>query len=204
MTEAVVLPIVEEHFDKVRAGIRVFVRLFGLEADPIQAKYAAGEMDVLDSLDCVKMLMHGTKRFIGKQKHVGVTFDFVDDVKRDMAEMLLMDEDQAVTAVKRKRHLPLYHLVVDPIVELFRKYDHDTAIQNVDTVLDYITQTAFVEEDYGTYDDAIVAREQIRQIIREREEQTKLEAASRKRINRKVAKRLEAELNESLDVASAE
>lgn len=204
MTEAVCGNFSEADMNEVRAGIRVFVRLFGLESDPIQAKYASGESEVLDALDCVKILMHSTKRFVGKQKHVGVTFDFVDDVKKDMAEMLLLDEDQAVTAVKRKRHLPLYHLVVDPVTELFRKYDHATAIQNVDTIIDYVAQTAFVEEDYGTYDDALVAREQVRHIIREREEQTKIEAASRKRKSRKAAKKLEAEVSESMDVTAVE
>lgn len=204
MTEVVGGNFSEADLNEVRAGIRVFVRLFGLESDPIQAKYASGEMEVFDALQCIKLLMNGTKRFVGKQKHIGLTFDFVDDVKQDMAEMLLMDEDQAVTAVKRKRHLPLYHLVVDPVVEVFRKYDHVTAIQNVDAVIDYIAQTAFVDDDYGTYDDALVAREQVRQIIREREEQTKLEIASRKRKSRKVAKKLEAEVNESMEVEAVE
>lgn len=199
MTSIDALPFVEEDFREVRAGIRVFVRLFGLESDALYSKYSAREVDVFDALDSVKQLIHATGRFVGKQKHVGQQFDFVDDVKKDMAELLLIDEDKVVTAVKRKRHLPLYHLVVSPVVEMFRKHDHTSAIQFTDAVIDYIAQTAFVDEDYGTYDDALVAREQVRQIIHEREEQTKAEAASMKRKSRKSAKRLEAEVNEAIE-----
>lgn len=187
------------NLNEVNAGIRVFTRLLGLEMDQMQAKYAAGEADAELALESVKQLMYETKRLIGKSKHVGKPFDFVEDVKLDMTELLLLSDDQVQTAIKRKRNLPLYHLVVSPVVELFRQFDHATAIQNVDVIIDHIIQTAFEDDSYGTYEDGLIAQAQVRRIIRVREEQSKVEAVTHRKLNRKVAKRLALEVAESLE-----
>lgn len=191
--------ITEANLSNVRVGVRTFVRLFGLETDPLYAKHASGETDIYDALDCIKIMMHGTERMIGKQKHFGKPFDFVADVKEDMREMMLVGDDAPSTATKRKRNLALYHLVVDPIVETFRAVDHATAIKEVDTVIEYIASTAFTEDDYGSYDDALVAQVQAHTIIRNREEQYKAEAAARKKKGRKEAHKTAAELEDIPD-----
>lgn len=203
MTNHIPAILASVNLNEVNAGLRVFTRLFGLETDPLQAKYAASEGDVALALESVKQLMHETERFIGKSKHVGKPFDFVEDVKLDMTELLLLSDDQVQTAVKRKRNLPLYHLVVSPVVEVFRQFDHATAVQNVDVIIDYIKETAFDEDNYGTYEDGLIAQAQVRQIIRDREELSRIEAANRKKQNRKAAKRLEAEVKESLEAEPA-
>lgn len=187
------------NLNEINAGLRVFTRLFGLETDMLQAKYAAGENDVELALESVKQLVHETERFIGKSKHVGKRFDFVEDVKLDMTELLLLSDDPVQTAVKRKRNLPLYHLVVSPVVELFRQFDHATAVKNVDVIIDYLIETAFDKENYGEYEDGLIAQAQVRQIVRDREELSKIEAADRKKQSRKAAKRLEAEVADSLE-----
>ena len=203
MTNHIPAILANVNLNEVNAGLRVFTRLFGLETDPLQAKYAASEGDVALALESVKQLMHETERFVGKSKHVGKPFDFVEDVKLDMTELLLLSDDQVQTAVKRKRNLPLYHLVVSPVVEVFRQFDHATAVQNVDVIIDYIKETAFDEDNYGTYEDGLIAQAQVRQIIRDREELSRIEAAARKKQNRKAAKRLEAEVKESLEAEPA-
>ena len=203
MTNHIPAILANANLNEVNAGLRVFTRLFGLETDPLQAKYAASEGDVALALESVKQLMHETERFVGKSKHVGKPFDFVEDVKLDMTELLLLSDDQVQTAVKRKRNLPLYHLVVSPVVEVFRQFDHATAVQNVDVIIDYIKETAFDEDNYGTYEDGLIAQAQVRQIIRDREELSRIEAAARKKQNRKAAKRLEAEVKESLEAEPA-
>ncbi len=203
MTNHIPAILANANLNEVNAGLRVFTRLFGLETDPLQAKYAASEADVALALESVKQLMHETERFIGKSKHVGKPFDFVEDVKLDMTELLLLSDDQVQTAVKRKRNLPLYHLVVSPVVELFRQFDHATAVKNADVIINYIKETAFDEDNYGTYEDGLIAQAQVRQIIHDREEQSKIEAAARKKQNRKAAKRLEAEVKESLEAEPA-
>lgn len=187
---------------EVNVGLRVFTRLFGLDTYSMQAKSTASENDTNLALESVKQLMNHTKRFIGKNKHVGKPFDFVDDVKHDMAELLLLGDDQVQTAVKRKHNLPLYHLVVSPVVELFRQLDHATAVQNADVIINYISETAFNDDNYGTYEDGLIAQSQFRQIVRDREELSKIEATARKKQNRKAAKRLEVELSESMETYS--
>lgn len=189
--------------DELNAGLRVYTRLFGLETDQTQAKYAASENDVILALESVKQLMRETERFIGKSKHVGKTFDFVEDVKLDMTELLLLGETQVQTAVKRKRNLPMYHLIINPTVELFRQFDHTTAVQNVDVIIDYIIETAFEEDNYGVYEDGLIAQAQVRQIVRDREEQSKVDCAARKKQSRKNAKQLEIDVVESLTTEAA-
>lgn len=199
MTHSTPAILANANLTEVNAGLRVFTRLFGLDIAHQQAKYFACENDTELALDSVKQLLQETERFIGKSKHVGKPFDFVEDVKLDMNELLLMSDDPIRTAVNRKRNLPLYHLVVSPVVELFRQFDHATAVQNADVIINYIKETAFIEDNYGTSEDALIAQLQVRRIIRDREEQSKVEAASRKKQNRKAAKRLEVELAESQD-----
>lgn len=200
MTDAIIANIPTAAMDNVYSGMRVFTRLFGLETDPLHAKYAATEFDAYQALDSVTMLVQETKRFVGKQKHVGKPFDLVDDVKQDMAEILLVDDDQVKQAVKRKRYLPLYHLVVSPTVDLLQHMDHQTAITNVEAIVDFVKEHAFIDENYGTYEDGVIAQAQVRNIIREREERSKIEAIARKKRNRKAAKKLEAEVANVTDL----
>ena len=199
MTHSIPTILTNANLTEVNAGFRVFTRLFGLDTASQQAKYSPCENDAELALDSVKQLLQETERFIGKSKHVGKPFDFVEDVKLDMNELLLMSDDPVQTAVNRKRNLPLYHLVVSPVVELFRQFDHVTAVQNADVIIEYIKEAAFDEDNYGTDEDGLIAQLQVRRIIRDREEQTKMEAAARKKQNRKAAKRLEAELAETQD-----
>lgn len=191
--------ITESNFTQVRNGIRLYVRLFGLDSDPLHAKYSSDEFDAVRALESVKLLIQESKRFVGKKKHVNATFDIIDDVKQDMAELLLIGDDDVATAVKRKRHLPLYHLVVCPVLDVFNDMTHAEVVENADKIIDYVIETAFNEDDYGTYDDALVAQVQTKALIRDREEQHKAELIARKKRNRKAAKLLEAELKESLE-----
>lgn len=183
----------------LRSNARIFTRLFGLDTDPLHFKYSSGEYDAYDALDCAKILVKETERFVGRQKHVGKPFDFVEDVKSDMAEMLLLDVDPAKTAVLRKRHLPLFYLVVEPALETLKRFNHVDVINHADALFDELKDSLFHEDDYSTYDDAVVANAQVRQVIRAHEEQAKQVAAARKRKSRKVAKEIEQEIEPELD-----
>lgn len=181
-------------FSSIRANLRVFVRLFGLDVDPLHAKYAANEFDTQDALHSIGILLKATARFEGKRKHSGVVFDFVEDVKSDMTELLLTGLDSSSSAVLRKRHLSLFHLVVIPTLEFFRGYTHKQAVEIADEVIDYISATAFNEDDYGTYDDALIAREQTRNIIRLRDEQAKLSTSTHRKKNKAAMQLIEVEM----------
>jgi hypothetical protein len=178
----------------VRSNARVFTRLLGLDVDPHQFKYSSGEDDAYNALDCAAILLKETERFIGKHKHPGQPFDFVGDVKADMAEMLLIDADATKQAVKRKRHLPLFYLIVEPALESLRTHTHQEAVNQADELFDTIKATLFTDDNYGTYDDAIVANAQVRRMIRMYDEQTRLAASARKKKSRQAARELEEDL----------
>lgn len=183
----------------VSANARVFTRLFGLDVDPLHFKYSAGETDAFDALDCAAILLKETSHFVGKSKHVGKPFDFVDDVKADMAEMLLIDQDATAQAVKRKRNLPLFYLIVEPALESLRHYGHAAAIEKVDEAFNLIKASIFIDDNYSEYDDAVVAQAQVKNTIRGREEQIKAAASARKKRSRKIVKEIEAEINDVVE-----
>lgn len=184
----------------VRSKSRVFARLLGLDAEPLQFKYSSSETDAYHALDCANHLLKGTRRFIGRTKHVGKAFDFVEDIKADMVEMLLLDDDAAKTAVKRKRHLPLFYLIVEPALETLRRFSHSEAVEHADALFDNIKDVMFHEDDYGTYDDAVVAQAQVKQVIRAHEEQAKIAATTRKRKSKKVVQEIETEIGTDSDL----
>lgn len=184
----------------VHSSIRVFTRLMGLDSDPLHFKNSSSEFDACDALDCASILLKDTKRFAGKRKHPGKTFDFIEDVKADITMMLLQDDDVVKQAMKRKRYLPLVYLVVGPALDALSQYDHLTAVNKVDEVFDTVKRTLLHSDTYGEYDDAIVAQAQVKRLIQQHDEQARLTASTRKRKNRKVEKELEEEIKDEVDV----
>lgn len=192
--------IIDANLTAVHSNIRVFTRLVGLDSDPLHFKNSSSEFDACDALDCASILLKDTKRFVGKRKHPGKPFDFIEDVKADMSVMLLQDDDIVKQAIKRKRHLPLVYLVVGPALDALSQYDHLTAIDKVDEVFDIVKNALLQSDTYGEYDDAVVAQAQVKRLIQHHDEQAKLAASVRKKKNRKVEKELEAEIKEETDV----
>ena len=84
-------------------------------------------------------------------------------------------------ALQRKRSLPMYYLVIEPVCNLFYKYDHRMQIDIADKVIEEICALVDNTDAYGTLDDALVAQAQVRQMLNEKEERRKAELNARKR-----------------------
>lgn len=170
-----------EQLGPVRLGIRTFIRLIGMFADPIQGKWIAEEQDLIAALQSIKTAFNDTTRMIGKRKYQGREFDPINEVKKDLMVYLLTGLSETEDAGQRRRFKPMYYLVVEPTIDLFAIYsDHQTMLQHIDCVIDDMIALVQTSVEYGTYDDALIAQEQVRVIIHQREAIRKEQAAKRK------------------------
>lgn len=175
----------EEELTPVRRGIRTFIRLTGLISHEFQYRWFADEADAVSFLKSIVTTFQKTERMIGKSKYQGQPFDPIRQVSEDMAALMLTGHTETTTIANAKRYSPLYYLVIEPVIRLFAKFDHQTAIALADEITDAIAQLITDCSDYGSYEDALVAQEQTRFLVRQREEAIKVLRSTRKRQNRK-------------------
>jgi hypothetical protein len=177
----------EQQLTPVLEGIRKFIRLQGLIHDPnplVWGKWLADESDLKAALRSVADAFKQTEPMIGKRKYVGVDYDAPKSVKRDLMNFLTTTDDGKVSATAQKRNLPMYLLVIEPAIDLFYAFDHRGMVDNADNVIDQLCEYVDETTSYGTYDDALVAQHQVREMMRIRDEARK-EEAQRKSKRRK-------------------
>lgn len=157
----------------VKEGIRKFVRLLGLIHDPdplVWNKWFTDEGDLKAALRSVADAMKATAHMISKRKYQGVDYDPPREVSKDMHTFLLSGETDGEIATLRKRNLPMMLLVIEPVIQLFYKFDHEQMIAVADQLVGDVMTMIDESDAYGTYDDALVARAQVQQLIRQRDE----------------------------------
>lgn len=168
---------------RVTDGVRKFVRMIPLRQDQREEKYIQDEYDLLGALEVVKQRFHDTERMMGQMKYRNTKFDFIDDVKKEIEEWLLNDEEPKEAALQRKRHLVMYHLVLEPLIDVFKAFTHKEALRHVDKIINGVENVVKNHGIESHYDDAIVAREQVRKMIQAREAVRK--AGMKRKVTRK-------------------
>lgn len=169
----------------VADGIRKFIKLTALRADPYQAKWVQDEFDLIDSLEYIRSLIHQTQRLSGKSLYKEQAYDVVEDVKRDMEEILFTTRDETYSAKQRRKHMTMYHLVLCPVIDMFASMTHDQILKCVDLVIDNVIVEVSNSDIETHYDDAVVAKEQINQMVREREAKRKQDLYRKRKVRRK-------------------
>lgn len=172
----------------IQNNIRKFIQLMALSADPLQRKWVRDEYDLVEALDVARIKFHETKRMMGTKMYKGQQFDPIEDVKRETEEFLFTTRHQSENLLMRKKNLVMYHLVVEPVIELFRGKDHSQMLIEIDDTIKQVIDLLYTMPVRTHYDDALVAREQVRQMVREREERRKAELQLRKRGKRRAKK----------------
>jgi Arc/MetJ family transcription regulator len=179
----------EQELAVVREGVRKFIRLTGLIHDSsplVWNKWFTDEGDLKASLRSIADAIKATHTMVGKRKYQGVDFDAPREVTKDMHTFLLSGADDGEVALQRKRHMPMMILVIEPVVQLFYKFDHPTMIAIADELIADVIAMVDETTDYGTYDDALVAQAQVQSLVRQRDEARKAAAeAKRKRSRRR-------------------
>lgn len=173
----------EPELATVREGVRKFIRLTGLIHDPselVWMKWFTDEGDAKAALESVATAMKATHTMVGKRKYQGQDFDAVREVTKDLNVFLTLGMDDSESALLRKRNLPLLLLVVEPTIQLFKKFSHTEMIELADEITQGVASLIDTSDAYGTYDDALVAQHQVKAIIHAREEARKAEAAAKR------------------------
>lgn len=173
----------EQEFSTIQSGIRKIIRLQGLIHDPSQLvwmKWLADESELKEAIDSVRALFKRTSSMLGKQKYHNASYDACRQVREDILSCLTSNSD-GKSATLEKRNLPMYYAVILPLVDSFQKYTHQEILDTVDSVCDGVKMMVDQCVDYGSYDDALIAQQQIRDIIRVHEEALAAERESKKR-----------------------
>lgn len=180
----------------VQDGIRKFIRLLCLQVEDWQLRFVADECDLIMSLESVKLSFQQTSTMLGLRKYQGQDYDAPEEVRRLQECYLLTGKDEQETARARRTYLTMYHIVIEPTITLFAKFDHATILQIADGVIDQIIEEVRNTDAYGSHDDALVAREQIRAIVRHRDEQRKLTLLQKRTTKRHRARVVIEEVKE--------
>lgn len=188
----------DDELDSIRSGFRIFIRLTGLIHDDYQYRWFADEFDASSAITAIPRTFHASARMMGATKYQGQPFDPVRQARDDLLASMLTGPTEQLMAANRKRFSPLYYLLVEPIVRLFAKFDHQTILNCCDDVCNELAAEFSQCDAYGTYDDALIAQEQARKLIRIREEEIKAHKSQRKRKKKPVEESFftEVEANE--------
>ena len=165
----------------VSDGIRKFLRLQQLPLQEYQLRQNADVFDLMDALTITSDSFTQTSRMLGKQMHQTSVYDPCEDVKRELENFLLVGKTERDTAHLRKKNLTMYHLILEPLIDSMAQYEHTSAIQEIDATVQQLIHDIQTFDNYGTEDDALVARHQIKAMVKQREDarRTKKEAAKK-------------------------
>ena len=171
----------------VLGNVTQFLKLTALREDPSQTKWVRDEFDLLDAIDMLEIAYQDTQRMVGKPMYVGDNgFDFTEDVKRAMEEILLDSRDSKDKLLQRKTNITMYHLVLEPIIDQFAPIDHELALADVKEYLEQVRRAIITDPTDPNMDDAIVSREMIRQHIRDRDASRKQQKLLRRTKRRRT------------------
>lgn len=169
----------------VADGVRKFLRLQSLPLQEYQLRQNADVFDLMEALTITSDNYAQTARMLGKQMHQTSAYDPGEDVKRELENFLLVGETDRETAHLRKKNLTMYHLILEPLVDSMSHHDHATAIQDIALVVQQLIRDVQTFDNYGTEDDALVARHQIKAMVRQREEARRLQKEAVKKQSRR-------------------
>lgn len=167
----------------VAPGISLFIKLQGLIHDPnplVWSKWLADESECKEALEVVRSSVKRTATMLGKQKYQHTPYDPIRQVRSDVLSYLTTNQT-GLSATLQKRNLPVYYAVIDPLLTELSAVDHTTLVDHIDLIVDHIKTAIDSCTEYGTYQDALIAQDQIRSIIRTQEELAQQERDKKKR-----------------------
>lgn len=169
----------------VADGVRKFLRLQSLPLQEYQLRQNADVFDLMEALAITSDNYAQTARMLGKQMHQTSAYDPGEDVKRELENFLLTGVTERETAHLRKKNLTMYHLILEPLIDSVSNQDHATAIQDIALVVQQLIHDVQTFDNYGTEDDAMVARHQIKAMVKQREEARRAQKEAAKKQSRR-------------------
>lgn len=160
----------EQDINSIQDGLRLFIRLLSLaEKEELEAKWQPDEYDLISALYTTRDFIVSTSGFVGCQKYRNTKYDWAKDVRELIVEILLDGPDEKTKLRNRRRFLNMYHLVIGNIVDVLSTLDHLCVINHINDITEDLVNMVYTNDYYGTYDDAVIVRESIRERIRQKE-----------------------------------
>lgn len=167
--------------EKIISGINMFSKMTALRRDAHEVKYVQDELDLIEALEFVRQKFHETEHLIGKPMYKGQkAFDVVEDIRRDVEEFYLTGREPRDCAIARKKYGSMICLVIDPVLHFMNQFEHRTAIKRIDGVINEIISFIKNNDVVAHYDDAVVIKQIVRNLVQEREENKKMNKKRKK------------------------
>lgn len=168
-------------------GVISFIKMTPLREQPNQEKWIRDEFDLIEALEITRDALKDTHRMIDKPMYAGEsTFDFAEDVRRAVEEVYLSSREQKDVLLQRKRHLVMYHLVINPMIDDLNRYCHQDAVNAADDYFGELINFVLTNDIEVQLDDALVTQHICRAKIRDRDVARKNNIKRRKTV-KKVA-----------------
>lgn len=183
------------NYPNINDGIRKVLRAQDIPLQEHQQKWHADVFDILDAVDVAKMCVPIVTRTVGAQLHQTNPYNFVNDIKSEVEENILSHKDDKQALLMRKMYLTPYHMIIEPMIDALGNVGHQQALAEYEHLFDEVTNAILTFADYGTVDDALVAKHQIKSMVKVREELRRNQKLAQKKMNRsrkKMLKELES------------
>lgn len=171
-------------YANIAQGIKQFTLLQGLIYDPnplVWGKWLADESDLKLALHSLADAVNRTAPMLNKRKYVGVDFDPVRQLRSDMLTYLTSGRTDDETAALRKRNLPMFYLVIVPILEQLARLSHSELLLATPNIISHTELLLDTEYQYGNLAQAYQVQRQIQDTIRQQDELRQQDIANRQR-----------------------
>lgn len=166
-------------------SVNQYIKLTPLREIPKYQGRILDENDLIEALDITLQSLKETERMLDKPMYAGEkAFDFVEDAKRALEEVYLSSRETKDVMMQRRKHLIMYHLVVEPVIEDLGNCDHRLMLQCVEGYINALKHYILESDIEVQMDDAVVMLEIVKARIRQREELRKLNIRKRKTVKR--------------------
>lgn len=175
-------------------NLRMFMRQQSMEIPFEQLEWTASIDDLIDALSILDQAFQSTSNLTQTQMRQVSSYNWLDDVKYEMEEWMLVGEDVRESALKRRKNLTMYHLIIEPIIDSFNGVGHVAALQTVGRIVQHYINWIKDFTDFGDETDGMVANYQIKSMVAVREQARKAHKAEQKRAARKKIPSVELEI----------
>lgn len=162
----------------IATGVKLFVQQTVLRQLPNEEKWVKDEEDLRIELSRVADLVEDTKDMLGRQMYRNQKYNFAEDAKKTLEYCLMVDEDETATALRRKHYMPLFHTVLEPVLDALGELPHEEALKVARQFTDEVYQLACTMDVNLHLDDGIVAKSIIRASYKQREADRKAAIAA--------------------------
>ena len=177
----------------LRTGINKMLRMSSLQGKTDKEREASARkvldaFDIIEALEIVRDAFKDTEDMVKAKARKGKDFDFIKDVKKTVQEFFMKTShmDEKDKALARRRYGALYHLVLEPLIDTFKGYSHEDALNSVDHTIKSAINYVKSSDVLADAEDALkIGREVRREIAKKQNVRNIAQAIAKMRVKKK-------------------